>query len=336
MSQSRSSDGHRPRVGVVIPVYNRPAAVCRAIRSVLRQTHQNFEIVVVDDCSTDDTLAAVREIHDPRISLLRHDRNRGPAAARNTGARATSAPFLAFLDSDDEWFETFFERHLLAFEQGGDSVGMVYAGAERLSPGGSVHVDVPREYGDLSHVLLRVNVVGGPSVAMVRRRVFDAIGGFDEHLKFTEDADFWLRISQRFEIRCVPEVLARIAQQTEEGRLSGDMAAVTYGREMLCRKHRQTLRDRGVLHVYLRDSGWLQQRWIRNSRLARQLYFESLRANPAAPLTYVLLLSAYLPTSCLDIMARCKQFALRFLPSSYPLTSTAKPHPNMPTDSTVS
>src|SRR5687768_1799049 len=99
MSQSRSSDGHRPRVGVVIPVYNRPAAVCRAIRSVLRQTHQNFEIVVVDDCSTDDTLAAVREIRDPRIAVLRQDRNRGPAAARNTGARATSAPFLAFLDS---------------------------------------------------------------------------------------------------------------------------------------------------------------------------------------------------------------------------------------------
>jgi hypothetical protein len=303
---------------------------------VLRQTHQNFEIVVVDDCSSDDTLAAVRDISDPRISFLRHDRNRGPAAARNTGARATSAPFLAFLDSDDEWFEIFLERHLRAFERSSNGVGMVYAGAERLSPGGSVHIDVPREHRNLSRVLLRGNVVGGPSVAMVRRRAFDAIGGFDEHLKFTEDADFWLRISQRFEVRCIPEALVRIAQQTEEGRLSGDMAAVTYGREMLCRKHRQTLQDQGLLHVYLRDSGWLQQRWVRDFPLARRLYFESLRANPASPLTYVLLLSAYVPTSCLNIMARCKQFAQRLLRSSNPMTSTAKPPANAPPDSAVS
>src|SRR3954471_13927034 len=92
-----------PRVSVVIPAHNRAATLGRAVESVLSQTRQDFEIAIVDDASTDGTVAAIAAMHDDRIRLIRHDRNRGACAARNTGIRAGSAPFVAFLDSDDEW-----------------------------------------------------------------------------------------------------------------------------------------------------------------------------------------------------------------------------------------
>jgi len=90
-------------VSVIIPTYNRAHLVGRAIRSVLNQTYQDFEIIVVDDCSTDNTEEIVKGFNDHRIRYMRHDRNRGGSAARNTGIKASQGKYIAFLDSDDEW-----------------------------------------------------------------------------------------------------------------------------------------------------------------------------------------------------------------------------------------
>ena len=105
-----------PKVSVVIPVFNRPAAVRRAIESVLAQTCQDFEIIVVDDGSTDETPAVVAGLADPRMTLIQHEGNRGGSAARNTGLRAASAEYVAFLDSDDEWLPRKLERQLEVFQ----------------------------------------------------------------------------------------------------------------------------------------------------------------------------------------------------------------------------
>ena len=101
-------------------MFNRAAPVRRAIESVLAQTCQDFEIIVVDDGSTDGTAAAVETFADRRITLIRHEQNRGGSAARNTGIRASSAAYVAFLDSDDEWLPTKLERQLEVFERSDD------------------------------------------------------------------------------------------------------------------------------------------------------------------------------------------------------------------------
>ena len=295
-----------PKVTVVIPAYNRAAVVGRAIQSVFAQTRQDFEIVVVDDGSADGTVAAVTAINDPRVVLVRHERNLGASLARNTGIRAGTAPYVAFLDSDDEWLPTRLEKLLSVFERSGDRVGMVYTGAERVGADGTVITDIPEDRDDLSRVLLTSNVVGGTSVAMVRRDVLEAVGPFDESLRYTEELDLWLRISERFAIRCIPEVLVRISQQTLRGRLSGDLAAVGHGREMFCRKHRQALIRHGVLHLFLRESGWVQQRGARNLSEARRFYLKSIAACPFAPLTYALFLIACFPLAWQDAVARIK------------------------------
>jgi len=322
-----------PRISVVIPAFNRQKAVGRAIKSVLGQTCQDFEIIVVDDGSTDATVSAVAAFDDPRINLIRHDRNRGGSAARNTGIGAGVAPYVAFLDSDDEWLPTKLERQLEVFERSDDLLGLVYTGAARVYPDGSISRYIPRPQVDLPRALLTANVIGETSLGMVRRNALEAIGGFDESLPSCQDLDLWQRISERFRVDAVPEVLVRIANGNDGGRISTDVRRALSGRELYCSKHREKMIQRGVLFLFLRDSGWCQQRQARDYRLARHFYLESLAANRVAPFTYMLLLSTYVPIMWLDQMARSKRFVARLLgfgpeayfaeDSSHPTSTTA-------------
>jgi glycosyltransferase involved in cell wall biosynthesis len=295
-----------PTVSVVIPVFNRAAAVCRAIDSVLAQTCQDFEIIVVDDGSTDGTVEAVGRYADGRITLVRHDRNRGGSAARNTAIHAGSAPFVAFLDSDDEWLPTKLERQLEVFRRSGSQLGLVYSGFERILEDGSLATHLPSYRGDLSRRLLTRNVVGGTSNGMVRRQVFGAVGGFDEALPSAQDVDLWLRICQRFQADFVPEILARIWQRNEGDRITANVASLLQGRALFCQKHRESLVRNGRLHVWLRQTGWVHHRYAGDCRMARSAYISSIRAQPVAPFTYILLLLACLPLSWLHVLARGK------------------------------
>ena len=314
MADSGAQTSRRPlKVSVIIPVFNRPEAVRRAIDSVLTQTCQDFEIIVVDDASTDATPAVVAAFTDPRVRLFRHERNRGGSAARNTGIRASSAPYVAFLDSDDEWLPTKLERQLAVFEGATDEVGLVYAGVERVYEDGVVSRDVPRSGQNLTRTLLLENVIGETSVGMVRRSVLDQTGVFDESLPSCQDLDLWLRICERFHAVPVSEVLVRTSKGSDSNRISANIPRTVLGRELYCRKHREKLIRHGVLHLFLRESGWWQQRRVRDARMARRFYVESLRAKPLAPWTYVLLLVSYQPMSWLDFAARCKHQVTRRL-----------------------
>jgi glycosyltransferase involved in cell wall biosynthesis len=304
--------------------------VQRAIASVLVQTCQDFEIIVVDDGSTDGSAAAVEAIDNRRIRLIRHKRNRGGSAARNTGIHAGSAPFVAFLDSDDEWLPTKLERQLEVFERSSDRLGLVYTGADRIFSDGSVSSYIPCRRVDLSRALLLWNPVGETSLGMVRRTALDAIGGFDESLPASQDWDLWLRLCERFEADVVPEALVRVAQHFDTGRISVNVPATISGRELYGQKHRQKLISAGVLHLYLRESGWGQQRRVRDPRGARRFYLESLKVNPVALFTYALLLSTYVPMSWLDHLAYCKRLFARFLqlgPETWFVENTRRPVP---------
>jgi glycosyltransferase involved in cell wall biosynthesis len=334
-----------PKVSVVIPAFNRPVPVRRAIESVLAQTCQDLEIIVVDDGSTDATAEAVEAVADRRITLIRHERNRGGSAARNTGIRASSAPFVAFLDSDDEWLPSKLERQLEVFERSSEMLALVYTGAERVFADGSVSRHTARRRVDLTRALLTENVVGETSVGMVRRNALDAIGGFDESLPSCQDLDLWLRICEQFSADVVPDALVRVSNGNDSGRITTNVPRAFLGRELYCHKHREKMIRRGVLHLFLRESGWRQHRGGRNPRLARRFYLESLGANPVAPLTYVLLLAACLPISWFDQIARCKRLVAKWLgfgpgawfaEESYRLTSTTGSQRHTPEDSAAS
>lgn len=124
-----------PTVSVIIPTYNRAHLVGRAIQSVLNQTYKDFELIIVDDGSTDNTEDIIKKYQkkDERIKYIRRKKNKGGSVARNTGINAAIGEYIAFLDSDDEWLTEKLERQMKVFKSTSSEVGVVYSGFFRIN-----------------------------------------------------------------------------------------------------------------------------------------------------------------------------------------------------------
>ena len=200
-----------PKVSVVMPTYNRAHLIGRAIQSVLNQTYQDFEIIVVDDGSMDNTEKVIREFQkkDKRILYIQHEKNKGEAAARNTGIEVAKGEYIAFQDSDDEWLPEKLEKQMRVFATAPPEVGVVYTGFWRIENDKKVYIPfswVKRKEGDIYEELLKANFIGTP-VAIVRKECFEKAGLFDEMLPHLVDWELWIRISKFYEFKCVDEPL---------------------------------------------------------------------------------------------------------------------------------
>jgi len=202
------------KVSVVLPLYNRENAVINALQSVLEQSYSNFEVIVVDDCSTDRSAAMVEMIDDKRLQLLRHSENKGAAAARNTGIRAAKGEFIAFQDSDDWWLPEKLALQMQVFTEAGDDVGVVYSAFRRhrdkkaaIIPG-EEFAQLPKS-GSITESLLLKNFIT-IQAAVVRSRCFEKAGYFNEQLKRFHDWELWLRISRYFNFAYIDRVLVEL------------------------------------------------------------------------------------------------------------------------------
>jgi glycosyltransferase involved in cell wall biosynthesis len=185
-------------VSVVIPTLNRwPLLERRALPSALAQEDVEFEVVVVDDGSTDQTPARLAEVADRRLRVVRHESRRGLAAARNTGVAAARSDWVAFLDDDDLWAPRKLRRQLDAAVTQGADWGYVRAIAVDEA-GRVVELDPLPSSTEVASLLLRGNFVpGGGSAVMARTDLVQRVGGFDTELRFFEDWDLWLRLAAK-------------------------------------------------------------------------------------------------------------------------------------------
>lgn len=197
-----------PAVSVVIPTRNRRELLARALASVRGQTFSDFEILVVDDASTDSTPEYVQQLatEDPRVRVIRNAAPAGPAAARNRGVDAARGEWLAFLDDDDEWLP---RRLELQLAQAADA-DVVYSSFLFVDAEGREHVygeDVTAS--DVLRRLARGNVIGNSTV-LVRTTMLQAHGGFDEAMPMIEDWELWLRLARHARFHFVAQPVARI------------------------------------------------------------------------------------------------------------------------------
>ncbi len=206
-----------PLVSVVLPTYNRAHCLPRAVESVLRQTFDSLELIVVDDCSTDDTIAYLKRIRDPRVRWIHHEYNRGGAAARNTGVAAASADTIAFQDSDDEWCVTMLERQMRKRSEMGDDFGASYCGKivhgrdnrGNFGPRCAAYVPSPQDLnveGDILATVLRQALVSTQTL-IVRKDLFDGVGGFDESLRVGLDWELSIRLARVTKFAFIEEPL---------------------------------------------------------------------------------------------------------------------------------
>lgn len=225
-----------PQVSVIIPTHKRPFFLPRAISSVLAQTYQDWEMIVVDDASNDETGAIVKSFSDPRIQYLYHEVAKGGSAARNTGILKGQGKFLAFLDDDDEWFPHKLQCQVDLLERSPSKVGVVFAGCKKIeqSSGSVLGTHIPTMKGDLSKELLLHNSVGSTSSVLLKRECLQQVGLFDETLPSGQDYDLWIRISKAWHFTCVSEILFHY--YIHEGQITNNPEAISRGVELLFHK----------------------------------------------------------------------------------------------------
>lgn len=200
----------RPQVSVVMPAFNAANTICAAVESVLGQTFHNWELLVINDGSTDHTLDVMEQFNDERIKLITQV-NQGVAAARNTGLRQARGEYIAFLDSDDLWLPTKLEQQIAIFKRSGIELGLVYAKhrgfVKEPAQSFSMDVDASIGYDNDYHRLLIMDYVPTLTV-MIRASLISEIGYFREDLRGTEDWDYWIRVAKHSNIVRVNEELA--------------------------------------------------------------------------------------------------------------------------------
>jgi glycosyltransferase involved in cell wall biosynthesis len=231
-----------PEVSVVVPTRDRwPLLSAHALPSALGQEDVAIEVIVVDDGSADATVEGLRSLHDPRVRVLRHDRARGPAAARNAGVAAARGEWVAFLDDDDLWSPRKLRRQLDAAAAA--RAGWVYAGSVVVD--GDVRpleLEAVPDPDEVRRLLRGGNVVpsGGSNVAARTELVREA-GGFDERLRFFEDWDLWLRLALRSQAAACRDVL--VARVDHEARVVPSARTAIAQLELVLAKHRPVTRS---------------------------------------------------------------------------------------------
>ena len=195
-----------PRVSVIIPTFNRSKKVVRAIESVLNQSIKDFEIIVVDDGSTDNTNKTLSK-YMSSIKYIRQSVNRGVSAARNRGIKNSTASWIAFLDSDDYWLN---EKLSVQIEFVDRNPGAVACQTEEIWIRNGKRINPKRRHkkpsGDIFKQSLKLCLVS-PSSVILKRSLFKEVGFFDETLPAAEDYDLWLRISCRYPIYLIDKGL---------------------------------------------------------------------------------------------------------------------------------
>jgi glycosyltransferase involved in cell wall biosynthesis len=201
-----------PKVSVIVTAYNSAATIDRAIESARAQTMDDLEIVVVDDASTDDTVAVVEAIRDERIRLVRNARNRGIGGAKNVGVENARGRYIAFLDSDDEWVTDKLATQLAALDASPSRAPLAFSAFwVHRTDFKTVVLRCPSRYETWLKSILLGETFSLGSTLLATRECFERVGPFNEGLARLQDRDWTLRYLQRWdEFVFVPEPLAHI------------------------------------------------------------------------------------------------------------------------------
>jgi glycosyltransferase involved in cell wall biosynthesis len=274
------------KVSIIIPTYNRAYSLRLAIISVLNQTFHDFEIIVVDDGSRDNTHEVISEFSDGRIRYICHEVNKKEAGARNTGVVNSTGEYIAFIDDDDEWLPEKLEKQIDLLENSSRIVGCVYTGffAIEQYSGRILYEVIPQKRGNIFNDMFIDNWIGTPSTVLLKKECFDKVGFFDEKIAYGPDYDMWIRLAKEFHIEYIAQPLVKY--YIHERKLSTNYKIMISGKEVIIEKYKDFFEsDRkvysnqylslGVLYCYNGDI-----------RKGRQAFLNAIRIYPLAIRSY--------------------------------------------------
>ena len=270
---------NNPTVSVIIPTYNRANLIDKSILSVLNQTYDDFELIIIDDGSTDNTADVINGFDDERIRYIRHETNKGLAAARNTGINFSIGVFISFQDDDDEWVTKKLEKEINVMKKSKPNVGVVYSGLCRIKDNKKTYLPEPEHIlreGDLSNELIKRNFVH--SLILIRRSCFEKVGLYDEDLRAVEDWDLNLRLSKYYKFKFIDEAL--IKSYKDDSSLSSNLSLMLDCTEKIFEKHSSVFNKhkKAVAEIY----GYLASQFCLEGQLmkGRQCFSKAIKKNP--------------------------------------------------------
>lgn len=283
-------------VSVIVPTRDRADLLPRTLGSVLAQTYRNFELIVVDDGSTDATESVVRALDDPRVRYERKGPPHSAAAARNHGAALARGALIAFNDTGDDWLPEKLAVQVGAMARLPEDVAMVYSSLIRIHDNGLVQrLDSPVFEADEKDRYRRALAMGVsgiyPQATLIRTEAFRALGGFDESFRCWEDLEFFIRLAKAYRLQYVPGHFTRLFDDSRG--VSRNLDAMYEAHRALIAKHAADLAgDPALLVPHWRAIGI---RLIPSSRgaYARESLWKVVRSGKAKPKDWAWLLLAY-------------------------------------------
>ena len=249
---------NKPLVSVIIPTYNRANLLLRAIKSVLSQTYKNLELIIVDDCSTDNTGEVVRKLQrkDKRIKYIKHRENRGGSAARNTGIKVAKGEYVAFQDSDDKWIQDKLEKQLAVLKKFPDEKTIIYTAFIKIMNKDAFYLPgkkVKKKNGMIFNELIKNNFIGLPTV-LINKSCLDEVGSFDERFPRSQDWELFLRLAKKFPFEFIDEPLLLVFYQ--EKSISADFKSFIKSRKMILERHKHEIKNiKGLLSKFEYEIG---------------------------------------------------------------------------------
>jgi glycosyltransferase involved in cell wall biosynthesis len=255
----------------------------------LKQTFQDFEIIVVDDASNEDVQGIVQGFSDARIKCIRHEVNKGEAGARNTGITHSKGKFIAFLDDDDIWFPDKLRGQMNILENSPVHVGVIYSGFIAIDcTKQTSHTRIPTKKGDIYQDLLVKNTIGTPSTVLIKRACLEYSGLFDETIFYGVDHDFYLRIAKHFHFEYIAAPL--VQYHIHENSLTNNPEIIAKGLAAMAHKYNEELGNLKRLRQRQIGQGYLSvgvlfcyQGQITKGMTA---FIKSIRLNPFEPRAY--------------------------------------------------
>ena len=257
---------------VIIPNYNRSRSVKVAINSVLRQSYNNFEVIVVDDYSSDNSLSEIKKIKDPRLRVFQLRKNSGAAAARNYGANMATGKFISFLDSDDYYEKEFLEESNQKLSNTESNIGFMWTGV-RYHNNANVYDcswTPVRKRNAYFSFLYNLQIGSGSGVS-IKRLAFLASGGFNERLPAAEDTEFFLRFTQKYDYVNTEKILVNVIK-TGEDRMSKSFSNIAKAYNIFLPQHYKNIDSDDFLKLkYYYKMMWLNYH-LKNKEEARVFY----------------------------------------------------------------
>lgn len=229
----------KPTVSIVLPTYNNATLLPKAIESILQQSFQNFELIIINDCSSDNTEHVVETFVDKRIVYLKNDINKGAPVSRNIGINASRGEYIAFTDDDDIWFPQKLEKQMKLFSEASTKVGVVYSGRFITDSGKTKYFPSrklkPKE-GMIHQDLLARGFVANSTI-LAKREYLDKAGYYDPNFPRLQEWELMIRVSKYCSFRYINEPLVT----GRKGIISSNIKALLCAQKMLFKKHKNEI-----------------------------------------------------------------------------------------------